>query len=245
MLGKMKNWMNAAIIAGVVFGTMAPARAENLGLKKMVGRLSADWWEWAISAPKSVNPVGDDHGEFSVVGQHGKIWFLAGNFAGTPATRECTIPEDRSIILPILNTVCTAFFPDGSNVQELRKCAKDSIDFVTEYSASLDGKDIKVFRVQSPLFMLSIPPDSIFSGLCDNCDDPNPNPSASIADGYWVFIRHVTVGKHVLKMHGKSVFPDGSSYEQNMTYNLKIVPVGFPTDAPAVSHKGPRVLGMH
>jgi hypothetical protein len=35
--------------------------------------LSAEWWQWALSIPASVNPQLDTTGEDAVVGQRGKV----------------------------------------------------------------------------------------------------------------------------------------------------------------------------
>src|SRR5271165_1067684 len=54
-------------------------------------QLSAEWWQWALSIPTSVNPLADTTGEKSMVGQHGPIWFLAGSSTGGMVTRTCSV----------------------------------------------------------------------------------------------------------------------------------------------------------
>jgi hypothetical protein len=55
--------------------------------------LSAEWWQWALSIPASVNPQLDTTGEDAVVGQRGEVWFLAGVFLGGTVVRTCSVPE--------------------------------------------------------------------------------------------------------------------------------------------------------
>ena len=54
------------------------ASADSGGLS----RLSAQWWQWAISIPSLHNPLLDTSGANCMVGQHGPIWFLAGAIGG-------------------------------------------------------------------------------------------------------------------------------------------------------------------
>ena len=50
-------------------------------------KLSAEWWQWALSIPASVNPQRDGTGENAFVGQRGSVWFLAGSFSGGTVVR--------------------------------------------------------------------------------------------------------------------------------------------------------------
>ena len=63
-------------------------------------QLSAEWWQWALSIPTSVNPQLDATGQDAVVGQHGSVWFLAGVFGGGTATRTCSVPEGTGTLFP-------------------------------------------------------------------------------------------------------------------------------------------------
>lgn len=61
--------------------------------------LSAQWWEWALSIPPSVNPSLDTTGANCMVGQHGAVWFLGGFFGDNPdpITRACTVPAHKTL----------------------------------------------------------------------------------------------------------------------------------------------------
>jgi hypothetical protein len=67
--------------------------------------LSVEWWQWALSIPTTVNPQVDTTGKDAVVGQRGKVWFLAGVFAGTSAERTCSVPEGTALFFPVINSV--------------------------------------------------------------------------------------------------------------------------------------------
>src|SRR5260370_28636548 len=68
-------------------------------------KLSAEWWQWALSIPTSVNPQVDPSGDNAVVGQRGSIWFLAGVFGGGTATRTCSVPQGTTLFFPVINQI--------------------------------------------------------------------------------------------------------------------------------------------
>jgi len=74
---------------------------------KTYGHWTVEWWRWALSTPKSINPVVDTAGVFAGVNQPAAdIWFLAGKF-GTAnkdfPQRQCTIPFGRALLFPVIN----------------------------------------------------------------------------------------------------------------------------------------------
>lgn len=66
--------------------------------------LAAEWWQWVLSIPESVNPLLDETGDDCVVGQRGPIWFLAGTFFGGTAERECPVPSGTRLFFPVINS---------------------------------------------------------------------------------------------------------------------------------------------
>ena len=121
---------------------------------------TAKWWQWVLSIPKESNPVRDKSGKNCAQGQSGPVWFLAGTFGGS-VVRECTIPAEKSIMFPPLNSECSyAEFPNLKTESELRDCAKTSQNKITQLEASIDGMPLQgldEYRVQSLLFNLTLP----------------------------------------------------------------------------------------
>ena len=72
----------------------------------------------------------------------------------------------------------------------------------------LDGtklEDLKDYRVQSPLFDVTLPDNNIFQG--------KPGPTKAVSDGYWVLLQPLSPGKHELKYSGVLVdFTTTSTY---------------------------------
>ena len=60
---------------------IAPIQSHPHG--NTYGEWAAEWWQWALETPASVNPVLDMTGEFCAEGQKGHVWFLAGTFGYT------------------------------------------------------------------------------------------------------------------------------------------------------------------
>ena len=65
--------------------------------------LTEEWWQWAYSLPYTAHPLFDTAD--ASAGQHGKVWFLGGNFTGAADTRTAVIPRGKFLFFPILNTM--------------------------------------------------------------------------------------------------------------------------------------------
>jgi hypothetical protein len=67
--------------------------------------LSAEWWQWSLSIPRSVNPQLDETGDDAVAGQCGSLWFLAGVFGGGTAIRNMVfVAEGTGLFFPLINS---------------------------------------------------------------------------------------------------------------------------------------------
>ena len=71
---------------------------------------------------------------------------------------------------------------------------KSNTDDIVNKHASIDGKDIVIsedFRVMTPPFSFLYPPNNIFGA--------KGGPSRGAGDGYWIFVKPMRAGKHVIK----------------------------------------------
>jgi hypothetical protein len=182
---------------------------------------AAKWWQWAYSIPKSNNPVSDTSGAYCSVGQNGSIWFLAGTYGGS-ASRSCTIPAGKGIMVPIFNAEGAFAEEKGvSTEEELRAMVKDYIDTTTILEGSVDGiplKDIKNYRVESPKFVFNYPNDNVV-GL------PAGTTSEVVSDGYWIILEPPSPGKHEIHFKGaNSQFTTTGvqNFATEVRYNLEI-----------------------
>jgi hypothetical protein len=199
-------------------------------LAQSLEQLSAQWWQWALSIPTSVNPQTDTTGEDAVVGQRGSVWFLGGFFSGgTLVTRKCSVPEGTQLFFPVINSVfintpevCGQTGP--LTVSELRAMAAEEVAGAANLSVTVDGVPIRIPpSVQSPVFPVALPVDNVFNSPCG---DQGPVPagiySPAVADGFYVLLGPLSVGPHTLHFHAEN--PAGV-LKQDVTYNLTVAPV--------------------
>jgi hypothetical protein len=132
------------------------------------GEWSARWWQWALSVPEGMNPVFDTTGVRCAEAQAGPVWFLAGTFGGA-VTRSCPVPAGKALFVPLLNAIFGAgvgdCVPPNCDVDALRKAAAAMVENPKTLEASIDGvplQDLSAYRVQSPVFSITLPENAIF-----------------------------------------------------------------------------------
>ena len=202
------------LLATMVLGlglTMQPtlASAESGGFS----RLSAQWWQWALSIPTSNNPLLDTTGENCMVGQRGPTWFLGGTFGGNGATitRNCTAPDNVSLFFPVANSVnfnspnICGDGPEDQSVANLRARSSRSIDGYINLLVEVDGKPVEhLRRVQSKVFAVALPEDNIFDSPCASLGNvPAGVFSPSVDDGVYVHLGALKPGAHVVHIHAE------------------------------------------
>lgn len=231
-VGTMMGVAYAAIVAGIVWAAsvaeavpvVQTVTAENpnpgvlpphsKAFGKTYGQWAAKWWQWAFSIPMDSNPLLDETGEFCDEGQHGKVWFLAGNFGGV-TERTCHVPHGKALFFPIINA---AFWvpEDGATEEAVRAGANAVIDGAADLEVTIDGRpltDLLDYRAESPAFVL--PGDELLVDLGFEPGDRYP----TVADGYWVLLAPLSKGEH--EIHFSAALPD-FGFESDVTYHLKV-----------------------
>jgi hypothetical protein len=218
--------------AGLVFAIGMAGGTSRLSAQVQdhpLASTTAEWWQYAISIPTSVNPLVDPNGANCMVGQHDPIWFLSGIFPGGTVRRKCTIPANEWLFFPVINSVqintpgvCGQAGSVG--VATLRALAAPLIDGVTTLSVKVDGKVVTdLMRIKSDVFATTIPADSIFNGLCGGPGTVPPGVySPSVDDGYYALVAPLKVGNHTL--HILAEVP-GQNFVQDVTYKLVVTSV--------------------
>lgn len=247
----MKRRLNGAVrpaAAGVVAAAVLASAfvAERAGAKtkidpreydmkgghaKILGRTAsawtAEWWQWAFSIPPGVHPLVDTTGQFVEVGQWGDVWFLGGVFGSGQADRTATIPTGKSLLVPIANV-------DGDNLGRapddlltLAQLRESAAQYINEVDASslkftLDGTPIVGLernRILSPPFEYHLPADNIYSIFGQTVPRGIFNPVVS--DGYWIFLKPLPEGTHVLE--GEATNKPPNAVTQHFKYTLTVV----------------------
>lgn len=221
---------NKMIAAGLIGLGCAASGAVHAQADAARPALSADWWEWALSIPLSVNPLLDTTGANCMVGQHGGTWFLGGFFGGNPnpISRNCTVPANKMIFFPVYNSINI----DTPNVcgqdshhipvSELRAAAAAEVSHVAKLSVTLDGTPVKpIKRLRSPVFTAALPEENLFDPPCAGAGGvPAGVYSPAVDEGYYVTIDSLRNGSHTLHFTAKN---DGGQLVQDVTYHLDVV----------------------
>lgn len=171
------------------------------------------WWKWFLSIPKARNPAVDTTGRYCAEKQTDPTaWFLAGTMGGS-AKRECTISDGKAILFPIITDEQSfAEKPHFQSDLELEALVTSEADKVLELNASIDGikvEDPRRYRVKTKPFDVTLPRDNIW-GVKDG-------PTRAAADGYWLFLKPLTPGKHMIHFSGK-----GPHFFTEVTYHLSV-----------------------
>jgi hypothetical protein len=230
---KFRIWVKASLLAAAALAAWNPhaSGAQNdsgdnedaLIDGKTFSSLAAQWWQFVFSIPSSVNPTTDQTGANCMVGQRGGLWFLAGG----SATRNCVIPEGKTLFFPIINNfqlnapgVCGQDVAFG--VEEARQMAKAATDSVTSAFATFDGQPLRSRREASKVFDATFPDDNIFKVPCGGAGGfPAGVYSPGVDDGYYAIVDRLRAGTHVLHIHGE----EPNQPTQDVLYNLTVVPV--------------------
>lgn len=186
------------------------------------------WWQWCYADNIDESPANDNDGRLCSKNQkHSQVWFLAGTF-GTSVKRRCLLPLGRSILFPILNDIIS-YATDShlKDEKEMSTYAKADLDETRTLYVKVDEFELgnlKDYRVQTKLFEITLPPER--HGEC-------PRRTQAVSDGYWVFLKPLPVGNHVIHFIGekleydKSLLPrtDGDhlpSFRVEVSYYLRI-----------------------
>jgi hypothetical protein len=219
---------------GIAIGLIAPGKAASADPGTLPpGQLptfTALWWEWALSVPTPVNPTLDTTGADCMVGQRDFVWFLSGVNGGGSATRTCSVPADKTLFFPVINSLffntpnCAPQGPENLTVKFMRALVKPFIDAVQNLSVTVDCEDVKktlLRRVQSDPFVTAVPADNIFGPAgCETGPLPAGVYSPSVDDGFYVSLSPLSPGPHTVHFHA-----DSGSFTEDVTYDLTIVPV--------------------
>lgn len=224
----------AAAVLGLVLPLNLAVAAEDT---VPLSALTAQWWQWALSIPTGQNPMLDTTGEDCMIGQRGELWFLAGLFNGGTVTRTCSVPENKTLFFPVINSFWNntpSITPDcgqeGQNydVRKLISLIKPGADAVQNLSVTVDGTPLNRKKIQHVLsfpFPTVFPADNVFGPTACN-GEPLPAGiySPSMDDGYYVLLPPLKPGPrpHTIKFHAES-----GSFFQEVTYTLTVVPVSL------------------
>ena len=239
---KKKQSVIDALLILVLLAAIAPAYADDNGQPKIHGKTygewSAEWWQWAYAGPNGKNAVQDTTGASCAVNQPtGKVWFLAGSFALPGVERTCTIPPNRALFYPLVNSLWTDC-PESSDKDFTDAEVRDMLtsapggDPACQLTSTLDGVSISslqilTVRTQSPKFTSTLPEKHLerdFFGCA--VELPVGETGRQISEGYWIMLPPLSPGKHTLTLHGAACDSQTGDvfFENGVTYHLTVRP---------------------
>jgi hypothetical protein len=230
-------------LATSVLAGAALAREDNLRIApidskiitvKTYADLGSEWWQWAVQAPATDNPLLDEDGSNCRVGQQGPVWFLAGTQgSGKPTVRRCEVPGGKAIFFPVINNAYFAFLsdpPEQRTAEFVRTTAETGCDSssIRGLSVTIDGTRVaKPARFvttaeQSPLFQAQLSTDNIF-GLTEG-QVPELLLSPAAHKGFYLYLKPLPPGNHIIKWTATwdCTFGTGT-FSENITYELKVL----------------------
>ncbi len=199
-------------LAAALLGLSAPALAQKSPVispsQRIAGASQEEWtrlwWQWAMSFEASESPVADETGEFCASRQSGEVWFLAGTFGTRRAERRCKVPQGKILFFPLINYLLQP--PEGQRIP--CQALMDTVARVTQSPSALvleldgvRGKNLRSHRQATKgCFALDV-----------------GEPPVAAANGYYIALRPLPVGVHVLNFGG--ILP---SFSQAVTYTLVV-----------------------
>ena len=175
---------------------------DSLPYDDTYGAWTVRWWQWFLSTPRSINPVVDRSGECAYINQpSSEVYFLVGKLADENRNlpnRFCRIPTGRSILFPVINCEANQLeCPELRTCQDIVERVDRDEDTIIMKDCFVNGESIPPQRVKSDplIFELNIAKDNVF-------DAKGGESTYASADGYWVFLRPLPVGKHVITFQG-------------------------------------------
>ncbi len=231
--GKTAGLMPALLATAILsLGTASPAWAGgNPGVLppqshpygQSYAEWSAAWWQWAFALPVAGHPFVDSP-EFDVTArQSGSVWFLASPI-GAPAVRNITIPPGKALFIALINIEASSleaapFY--GATAAEQADIATSFADLIVGVACDVDGKAVKQmdrYRFLSDQFTFSAPTPWIFGDV--------GGTGTSVADGYYVMVRPLSVGSHTIHFSGAFDFGTDGLLPLDVTYNIQVSPPG-------------------
>jgi len=104
---------------GTAAQTAAPPPTTSSTSDKLApAEFQTRWWTWATQ-PANINPVTDTSGRFCMRDQPVEVWLLAGSLGDGPVERQCRVPADKPLLVPVVNLAsdvarCETFMKNAS-----------------------------------------------------------------------------------------------------------------------------------
>lgn len=191
-----------------------------------------EWWRWLLKIEEKKNPIAvppepatldwyragqPNHIQYRNLKTppNESVWFLAAAPYGAGTVR-VHIQKDKYSILaaPYIAGASSAMYPSLDTIDKCKKHVDHDVAGVEEWYATLDGTKLTGCTVKSDdEFIVDVPKSNPF-GI------PAVDPFREIKmvqNGYWVWLKPLEPGDHLLHLYGKSKI-----YYLDVTYQLLV-----------------------
>ena len=200
--------------------------------EKVAGRSQADyaiaWWQWVMRLPDGVRAYQDPSGAQCAINQEGPVWFLAGTEGTMDARRECLIPADTHVFVPVIAVLAHASPGKPLACGQAQASVRATNDHLAQAQVLLDGEviaHVPDHRLRTRCF------DAFQDAKYVERHAPYV-PAAS--DGYWLMLAPLPPGTHRLSIRARYDHPGGlqGDLEEVFEYQLRVG--GRPAPLPRV-----------
>jgi len=155
---------------------------------------SRAWWQWAGSFPRQDSPVADRTGELCGEKQKGPVWFLAGTYGTQRTIRSCRVPSGKYLFFPLINYVVMPSQDRSTTCASAMETARRITDDPAALVLEVDGVRISNLATSRQATKKCFDMGALTQARY------NIFPSA--ANGYYVMLRPLPPGTHVLNFGG-------------------------------------------
>lgn len=188
------------------------------------------WWQWYVSVPKTQSPNYPEYpnhiqtNDCSVLQDpKSPVFFLF-----TPLVEmsnvewSCTVPKDKSIMIPIVSALADfgdPTLPEKTD-ESLLSTVKPGNDFA-QIKVTLNGEKLGYnsdpkWRILTDFFNITLPEHNLWM------DKEKPGTYRAVADGYFLFLKPLSPGEHLLNYEAATIPPNENQYAQSVSYHLVV-----------------------
>ncbi len=232
------TWLLVILVATCAFaGNPAPGNPSVYPPDSTIFGMSyaeweAAWWQWVFTIPAAENPLYGNATDCFVGQTGGPVLFLGGSAGSGPTVHNCTAPYGKAILVPLINIECSSVeigtIFDGSTPQKARDCIGTWADGIgiSTLKATIDNQKItnlENYRIQTPYFYFLQPETGSYLGYPGYPTELSGWSSGYAAsDGYWLMIKPLSKGLHVIHLKGAFVSGPGYPFSQDLTFNITV-----------------------
>jgi hypothetical protein len=192
--------------------------------------LAKGWLKWAMGQPYSTGPIEDPTGASCGIDQRGPVFYLAGTDGG-PAERDCDIPRNKALFIPLVNHWIIPpeeFVDTPEEMAEFIAFAEsyfpENRAYTCQLDLRLDGEDILAdtaerdeefwTEIYDP-FPIVLDDDNFTGG-------PGGLFPAALTAGHYALLKPLSRGPHTLELAGVICDETTVYFETSVVYNLDV-----------------------